>query len=435
MDSRLSQYLKLVLLCFGIVVFFNSCGDIGADYERRGVRIEFWHAMPGSAGDLIREIAREFNELHEDVEIVPVYQGAYSSLNQKLVASIQAGNPPVITQMYETWTSLLIKADALQPVQTFIDNDPEFQKELNDFIEIFISNNSWDDKLYTLPFNKSSYVFFVNMDHLEEAGIEDAPRTWEEKVEAGKKLTRDLTGNNRIDQFGLGLRPVEATMSLYLYQNSGQYLDEEGNPQLDSPEAIEALQYIVDLVHKHNVALQETAYLSQLFGTGRISMFYGSSAGIPFVERSLRRDDGTMRFNWKAFTMPGNTQEATIFEGTNVGILKTRTTRIQEYAWEFLKFLTNKENNLKWAINTGYTPVRYSVLEEQELEEYIQKVPAYEAVISQYEMGHYDPRIHYWANIRPLIRSALEKSLNLTLTPEQALKEAQELALIELEWW
>ncbi len=433
--NRLSVYLTLSALCAIFMLFFWSCAEPGAEYEPGQVRIEFWHSMSGEHGNLISSFANEFNALHDGVEIIPVYQGAYSSLNQKLVASIQAGNPPVITQMYETWTSLLIKADAIQPVQKFIDEDPDFQEELDDFIKIFIANNSWNDMLYTLPFNKSSYVFFVNKTHLKEQGIESIPRTWEEKVEVGKKLTRDLTGNNRIDQFGLGLRPVEATFSLYLYQNGGQYLDEDGVPQLDSPEAIEALQYIVDLVHKHNIALQETAYLSQLFGTGRISMFYGSSAGIPFVERSLRLDDGSMRFEWDAYPMPGNNTPATLFEGTNVGILKTRTPRIQQYAWEFLKFLTSKENNLRWAITTGYTPVRYSVLEEPTLIDFIEEMPAYEAVITQYDTGYYDPRVHYWSNIRPLIRSAVEKALNRTLTPEQALREAQERALIELEWW
>ncbi len=427
--------IRLTFLCAVLTIFCFSCGDMTSEYEGRRIRIEFWHSMAGDHGELLREIADDFNEQQEEVEIIPVYQGAYGSLNQKLIASIQAGNPPVITQMYETWTSLFIEADAIQPLQKFVDEDPEFQEDLDDFIDIFISNNSWDDKLYTLPFNKSSYVFFVNKDHFQEAGIDEVPTTWEDKLEAGRKLTRDLTGNNRIDQFGLGIRPVEATFSLYLYQNGGQYLDEEGQPQLNSPEAIEALEFIVDLVHNQNVSLQERGYLSQLFGTGRISMFYGSSAGIPFIERALRRDDGTMRFEWGAYPMPGNKKRATLFEGTNVGILDTRSARVQEYAWEFLKFLTNKENNLKWAIETGYTPVRYSVLETPELEEYVEDFPAYKAVISQFEMGNYDPRAHYWANIRPFIRSAVEKSLNLTLTPEQALHEAQQRALTELEWW
>ncbi len=425
-----------IVWIFIVSLLFIGCSSSSSPKSKKEkvkkIRIEFWHANSGKHGKLIEKFVKEFNKLHPNIQVIPVYQGSYTSLYQKLLASIQAGNPPVITQLYESWTSMLIKANKLVCIQDYIDKDPQFKKDVSDFIEIFRRNNSWGGKLYTLPFNKSCYVFFVNLDMLKQVGYETAPKNWNELLDAAKKLT--VKKGKNIIRYGIGLRPTIETFSYFYYQNGGNYFDKDGNLKIYTKEAVEALQFLVDLVNKYKVAYVDPGYMSQPFGSEKIAMYIGSSAGIPFVNRAVKGDNNKPKFNWMTFTLPEGKRKATLFQGTNIGILKTgRGPKVEKAAYEFIKFLTDKKHNLEWSIETGYVPIRYSVLKDPKIQEYLKKNPYYKAVISQYDYGFYDPRMKKWSNIRPIVQAAVEKALHGTLSPDEALKEAQKKAEEELK--
>src|SRR5690606_13083568 len=100
---------------------------------------------------------------------------------------------------------------------------------------------------------------YYRTDLLEEAGYTEPPQTWDELVEVAKALTKDVDGDGNIDQWGfvsLGL-PGQVfntyTFFDFLFQNGGQLFNEEGEPAFNSPEGVEALQFMVDLKNVHQV--------------------------------------------------------------------------------------------------------------------------------------------------------------------------------------
>lgn len=113
-----------------------------------------------------------------------------------------------------------------------------------------------DGKLYAVEtlgtFARGGGMFY-NKTMFEQAGLEDpydlvqkGEWTWEAMLHAAKTLT---TG----DQYGLALNPH--TIAEYsIISNDARVLDiETGEIVLDSPEAIEALEFTADLFNVHNV--------------------------------------------------------------------------------------------------------------------------------------------------------------------------------------
>ena len=55
-----------------------------------------------------------------------------------------------------------------------------------------------------------------------------------------------------------------------------------------------------------------------------------------------------------------------IQQGTNLYVFNNATSEQKTAAYEYLKFLTSKENQITWAKESGYMPVRQSAIDSDE---------------------------------------------------------------------
>ena len=67
------------------------------------------------------------------------------------------------------------------------------------------------------------------------------------------------------------------------------------------------------------------------------------------------------KFNWDIAMLPNNGKPAVNLYGASVSVYKT-TPEQELAAWLVLKFLSGKEQTTKWAVSTGYLPVRKSAV-------------------------------------------------------------------------
>ena len=306
-------------------------------------------------------------------------------------------------------------------MQTFIDN-PEVgltKAQLNDIWSSFLKANTWNGKIYTLPFNKSVYVLFVNTDALMLAGI-DIPRTIPELIKDAKILTiKNQSG--KVIQYGLGLRTTVDTFEIFLRQMGGHILNASHTKALlTSPVALKTLETLVNLV-KSGTTFAQGGYLDGPFGNGRIAMYIDTSAGISYTARSVGG-----KFAWTIAPVPKGKVQAPPFAGTDIAIFKTATKAQQMAAWEFMKFLLKPQIQAFWAIKTGYLPVVKSALDTQAWKDYAQANPMANVLVSQIPYGSFDPGIAAWYQIRTKVGNAVSDAMFMKKTPQQALKMAQE---------
>jgi len=434
---RSARRILQTALVAGVFLGLAACegsAQSGVSVANKGAKepliIEFWHSMAGRQAQSLLEIVAAFNKMHEDIRIVPVYQGGYDALSQKLVASCISGSNPPMAQMYESWTTRFISRDLIRPIEELAAADPPDERTgLNDIIEAFREDNTWtlDGKpvLMTLPFNKSIYVLYVNEDRMLESGWDHPPKDWDE----WRRLAGDMTVRNpdgTIQMYGFATRPLLESFTVNLFLQDRQYIDNSGQYDFAGSEGLEALDFLVKLTYgKDRSGYVESDYLNTAFGAGKIAMYVGSTASFPYNDSAVAG-----RFVWRAYPLPvpkGKTGRV-LAQGTNVGIFANQPEELQRGAWHFLKYMTDTENTTKWAVETGYLPVRYSALKSERYQKLLDENVNYRNALSQIDRAQFEPKVIYWESCRLALTREVESGLNGRKSPTEALDDALQKA-------
>lgn len=373
--------------------------------------VTFWHSMHREHKEALEHITAQFEEANPDVEVKLVDQGGYGELNQKLTTSASAGELPVSSQQYEDWTIQYVDADLMKGLEGEIDQDL-----VDNLPEALVDSGTFSDELYALPFNKSAMVLFYNTDLIDEP-----PSTWEELMETAKDVTEDTDDDGEVDRYGFGLRPTPELFSLFFHQAGGEYLNEDKTEVLiDSEEGIEALSYMRDL---REYSLYQTEYLSGPFGSGKVAMYIGSSAGIPYVASESEGNHG-----WGTAPLPeGPENGESMIQGTNVGVFSFGNSKDQvDAGLDFIQYLIRDKWTIYWAEKTGYIPVTLSALNSEEWNDYLEENPKLEASTEMMKKGFVYPHHLDFGQVRNEVETILEKTMLDKGEPEELLKEGAE---------
>ena len=76
-------------------------------------KVNFWHSMSGSNGELLQSIVDDYNASQDKVEVVAEFQGDYYAAIAKAQTAIAAGNGPDILQTGSGQVSILAKEEGV----------------------------------------------------------------------------------------------------------------------------------------------------------------------------------------------------------------------------------------------------------------------------------------------------------------------------------
>ena len=337
------------------------------------VEIEFWHAMSGPNEVAVNQLVEDFNATvgqEKGITVKPIYQGAYNDLKSKVTAAIKSKNAPAISQAYPDWVAEYLQSEAVVELDSYIFDEEVGIKDFEDIAEAYRKENSQYEggKFYSLPFNKSTEVLYYNKTFFEENNL-TVPTTWEEMEQVSKQIT-ELTGKP-----AFGFDSAENAFITLVKQFGGEYTTSNGEVLFgESDAAVEMLEMIKRNTDAGYWRLPgEDKYMSGPFVSGLVQMYVGSTSGASHVINGIAESENP--FEWSAAPIPQQSEDskAVIQQGTNVVIMKQgSTTDEQVYAaYEFAKFLGTYDANLYWTMNTGYLPIRQTVVDSEEYQNYI----------------------------------------------------------------
>ncbi|NUU94966.1 ABC transporter substrate-binding protein [Marinitoga sp. 1135] len=390
------------------------------------IKVEFWHAMGGGHGKALEELVAAFNRENPEIEVVPVYVGNYGALSRKLLSTVVAYNEgtrdnlPVLAQAYSNWTSKYLQSEGIvEPLNKFIYGDPEFKNVWdNQIYDVFKKLCTWGDKIYSIPFNKSVYTTYYNVDIFDLYGVEP-PKTLDELSEVAKELTDDIDGDGQIDQYGLGYRTTVDDFQVFLYAMNGKILDYAGNGKwkivLDKDLTIKTLEYMHKL-KSDEVAFVQGGYLNDPFGNGQIAMYMGTIAGKPYVEKSIK---GKYEWSWAPLPSVDGVPHSPI-AGTDLIMFAWASPAQKQAAWMFMNFLLTKVNQAYWAVNTGYVPVRKDVVETAQWKAYVANDDKPAIALDSLKTAVPDPKPAAWYDIRKALGTITADFLYDKITAEEA---------------
>jgi len=205
-----------------------------------------------------------------------------------------------------------------------------------------------EDKLYGLPLTGEISIVYYRKDLFEKYGVMKPPTSWGEFYDAVKKLTVD----NVYGYVGRRRRMQSVCQwTGYLFSWGGRWFDEDWNPVIDSPEAIESLQFYHDLEKFASPDIVDFGFPECLanFAEGKAGFWLDMSVG-----QSSLEDPSFSKVVGKVGYAPCPVGKAGLKGfGWTWLIAIPSATKDKEAAWYFLQWATSKEVFRKGLMSVG----------------------------------------------------------------------------------
>ena len=240
--------------------------------------------------------------------------------------------------------------DLLLPAEDYI-SEETYAK----FYESFLEQSVVDGTVWAVPDLASARAMYYNIDILEECGVE-VPTTWDELLEACATIKEKMPD---VYPWGVDLTTDEgqAAFAYYIWNNGGDFTDEDGNWTLNSDENVEAIEFLMQLIEEgytNTDPANETRYDNQdMLGAGKVAMMIGPNSIPTYVE------EGGYEVNLGFAAIPSNDG----CESVSAGVMDRFMCFDNDYSDEelaaistFFDYFYDDARYSEWVLMEGFLP-------------------------------------------------------------------------------
>lgn len=318
----------------------TGSGDEGnGGSVQSGEEVIFWGYWDGDVEAQINEVVNAFNE-STGANVKYVCQP--DMMNAFQAAAI-AGDVPDVMLWDATEVRRYARMGQLLAIDDYLET-AGIPKE--DFNDESIRELTVDGKLYGLPMNIDIWGVYVNMDILRQAGIEEAPTTWDE-IKAAAIAAMNVEGV----RVGLNMKMAPNLFNSFLIANAGQPLSDDGLTVNLDDKALQVLEYFKELV-------DSGVYSTDYAAAGGADGFLTGEEAMVLWPTSMLRSYKTYgeEIDFTFVPIPQGRAEGAQAGGvqTSWSLVIPAQAKHAETAQAFLDFaLHNEENSLKWCDIVG----------------------------------------------------------------------------------
>jgi multiple sugar transport system substrate-binding protein len=283
-----------------------------------------------------------FNKQHPNTEVEFIVTPTSAEHAQKVLAMFAGGTPPDIVYLA---ASRDFQRTASQNV--LLDLDQYIKRDnfrLDDFMPVSRQSSLYCNRQYGMPIHLSYDVVYYNKTMFQKAGLKtpneyQAEGKWntDTLLDVGKTLSG---GEGATRTFAITRRTGLHAVNAWIWTFGGEYLSEDMNTWLltDDPKAVQALQFLVDMVRVHKIspADDDMQGLGDMFLTGRVGMTIGGR----FLISQLRE---IKDFEIGMELPPAGPEGKLVTREGPVVVSIAKDSRQQDAAWNFGKFFASIE--------------------------------------------------------------------------------------------
>lgn len=410
----------LLLLCFVITLGILRCDRAGSLTGQEVVQLSFWNGFTGPDGRVMLEMIRRFNKENPDVHVT-MQRIAWGTYYNKLMVSALDGRGPEVFVLQAQLLPRMDRAGFVDEVNAMYDQSLRDDIDPTIIARMNFPRSDGGERLLGLPLDIWPRGMYCNAEMLESIGMTHpdgsarAPLNFEEFISAITQLKKDVDGDGSIDQWGWGFGPWNDNFMSLVPQFGGQYLDANGEPTLDHPGNIAALQFLVDLLQKYKVAPPPEGGIAGWIGfrQQRVAMVWEG----PYMLGDLKRLTDHPYFGVPLPQVGPN--KGTLADSHVLCVRKGLDEKTKSGALRFMKFIS--DNSLEWA-DAGQVPIRKSVLASDGFK----KLQVQYAFSQQLPYVMYPPRTPSLNQLQLNINLACESAIRGKMTAADALKKANQ---------
>ncbi|WP_186668383.1 sugar ABC transporter substrate-binding protein [Sporosarcina sp. BP05] len=330
----------------------------------------------------------------------------WANRDQKVLTALAANNGPDV--FYVIPDQMPQYAD----VGMLLELDPYLEGfDIEDFVDTALVSTTWKDKLYGLPILQEAYTYIYNVDVIKAIGEdpENLPATWEE-FEKWAEKAKDKGFYATSFQGGGSLN---GTLYPFLWQAGGDVVTENNEVLINNEAGIEAFTFINNMYEKGWIPADSITAMEHngLWESGKMLAVQGSGIS---VSRLMGQD----LFDF-VIAPPMKHKEQLTYGTTGMFVAPINTDNPAAAA-EFIKVMTNTDNQKKFNTVTQYIPTRESAKDIFGEQKYLEQLAGY----TQYALpGVIHPE---GRTIMPLIQAEIQAMLEGKKTPQEAADAAAE---------
>ncbi|BCJ26617.1 ABC transporter substrate-binding protein [Actinocatenispora sera] len=381
--------------------FAQATGNKVPQRYAKRTRVVVWHAYAAKPGAALNELAKRFNESQSDVYVETQFQGSYDDVTQKVTAAVQARKiPDLVTLSAPAWHTFYLN-DLLEPLDGYFGAGLQrtaYHPEL-------LSEGVLKDKVWWVPFARSTPIFYYNKTLFAKAGLPDrGPATWDEWRGWAKQLK------------GLKVKGKQVKMEAYqkidghwqfqgsVWQWGGAYSDGL-DIRIDQDPAVAAGEWQRKLIFDDKVAYMSDSPPVDLQNQ-LIATLVTSTGGLQGTTEAAQKA------GWELGTafVPKKDKQAVPTGGGGFGIMAYAGKERKQAAWAFIEYCAKPASAAYWALQTGYLPVVPAATKEPDLAKRLAADPSFSTATKQLAIARKADDVTLWVpNADVMIYTGLQK--------------------------
>ena len=360
------------------------------------------------------------------ITINPVYSGDYSQTLIKATTAIHGGSGPHFAVLLAAEMHSLEDSEILVSLDE-IGLDADARKWLDGFYPAFMANSHVEGKTWSVPFQRSTAIFYYNKAAFTDAGLDPDkfPTTWADLDAAAAKLTkRDASG--KVTRWGIkiagDLGNAQWTFGALANQAEQKLMNEAGTEvYFNQPKTIEAMSFWRDLAATYHATPDGVSNWSQLTQ----DFLEGNAAIIQHTTGNLTNIRSKAQFPFGVAGLAGKVSPHTVVGGGNMYFFKNASPAERLASLRFARWITAPERAADWSIRTGYIATSPAAYETSALKDYIAKFPAANVARTFLPVATGELSVHENQRVYKVLTDNIQACLNATKTPVQAMGDTQ----------
>ncbi|TQV62685.1 MAG: extracellular solute-binding protein [Halothiobacillaceae bacterium] len=409
----------LLLACLLPLLLLAGCDA----REPKVATLDFW-AM-GSEGERVQALLPEFERRHPGIR-VRVQQIPWSAAHEKLLTAHVGGALPDVFQLGNTWLPEFVALKALAPLDAVLP-----AADQADIFPGVLAANRLQGHLYGLPWYVDTRLLFYRADLLQQAGIESAPRSWDDWLAALRAVKRQSGRAPLLLPFA----EWQTLIALALQRDAGLLKEDDRYGDFRAPAFREALAFFLQLFGEGLAEVAgegQTGNIYQAFARGRIAFLVSGPWNLGEFERRMPTG---LQGAWATAPLPA--PDGSPWPGVSIAggasLAVRADSRHAEAARALVAFLSAPDRQLAFYRETGDLPVRMSAWTLGGLHE----APRVAAFWQQLQQVRGVPAIPEWERIATLVMRHAERAARGLSSADEALAaiDRETDAMLEKRRW
>lgn len=335
----------------------------------------------------------------------------WQAMHDTTAQRIAANTMPDLVNTATIWLPEWVEAGGIQPLTDAMISP----KLVADIVPALLEKGaSYNGQRWGLPIAAAARLMYYNKDLFAKAGIAAPPKTWDELAATAKAIKA------KTNQFGYAFdaKGVQAFryFGFFLWNNNGDFFDASGKAAFNSPQGVEALDFLATL-SKTNAVPDPTGTALEdfepLFQTGRLGMMIDGN----FFSAALAKNVPDLKYG--IAPVPTRTGvESPVTWGVTDTLVVGKNAQA-DLVKAFLDHIYTPATRTEFDKNEGLLPVLRSQASDTAFAD------ANSAQwIASLDVARFDPLNPNYSKMQELLKTAIQEVLKAKKSPQKALDDA-----------